>query len=115
MNKTSYNILRVGMAITFLWIGLLIIKDPVGWSGYVAPWAGNLIPFSMKAVMLFVGFFDILVGLLFLLDIFVLHAALAAVVHLFVVLAVAGINAITVRDIGLFSACLAIFFENYRK
>jgi hypothetical protein len=115
MNKTAYNILRVGIAITFLWIGLLILKDPIGWGGYVAPWAENLIPFPMKSVMLFVGFFDITVGLMFLLDIFVLEAALAGVVHLFTVLAVAGINAITVRDIGLFSACLAIFFENYQK
>jgi uncharacterized membrane protein YkgB len=33
MKKTSYHILRVGVAITFLWIGVLIFKQPEAWGG----------------------------------------------------------------------------------
>jgi hypothetical protein len=33
MIKTSFHILRVGLAITFLWIGVLIFKNPESWGG----------------------------------------------------------------------------------
>ena len=35
MNRTSFHILRVGLAVTFLWIGILILKNPEAWGGYL--------------------------------------------------------------------------------
>jgi len=115
MNKASFHILRVGLAITFLWIGLLILKDPVAWSGYIGPWLLPYLPVGAKEIMLTTAFFDIIVGLWLLLDYKLWIPAGLATLHLGTVIIVAGINAITVRDIGLFAASLALLFETFPR
>ena len=115
MRPSSFHILRVGLAITFLWIGILIFKDPVGWGGYVQPWAANLLPISLKGVMIGTAIFDIVVGALLLIDYLTWLAALLGAFHLVIVLTVSGINAITVRDIGLFAAALALMIHAWPK
>lgn len=112
MNKSSYHILRVGMAITFIWIGILIIKSPESWGGYLQPWAVNLLPVSIGQALLSTAALDIFIGILFLVDWFAWVAGFLAVFHLVVVLAVSGITDITVRDIGLMSAALVITIES---
>jgi len=112
MNRPSFHIVRVGTAITFVWIGILILQDPVGWSGYILPWMLNFIPVPAATFMLSIAAFDILVGYLLLINKFTWYASAAAVVHLLTVLIASGINAITVRDIGLLAASLAIFFDS---
>jgi len=47
MKKTSFHFLRVGLAITFLWIGILIFKNPEAWGGYLEPWAVGLLPIPL--------------------------------------------------------------------
>ncbi len=113
MRKSGFHILRVGIAITFLWIGVLILKDPVGWSGYIQPWAANLIPVPLTQVMLVTAFFDIVVGVLFLVDIFTWIAALAALFHIATVLIVSGINQVTIRDVGLLAASLSLLVGTF--
>ena len=112
MSKTSFHILRVGLAITFLWIGILIFKQPEAWAGYVAPWAVNLLPISVEQVMVGTAILDIGIGVLFLFDYFVWLAALVGVIHLIIILIVSGITDITVRDIGILAAIIAIMAES---
>lgn len=112
MRKSSFHILRVGLAITFLWIGILILKEPEAWGGYLQSWAFNLLPFSLKTTMLSVAILDIFIGFFFLIDYLTWLAALIASLHLVIVLAVSGINVITVRDIGLLAATLSIFISS---
>ncbi len=112
MTKTSYHILRVGLAITFIWIGVLILKSPESWGGYLQPWAVDLLPMSIERAMIGTAFFNIVVGTLLLVDSFVWLAALAGAVHIIIVLTVSGITDITVRDIGLLAAAIAIIIES---
>jgi len=42
MDKASFHILRIGLAVTFLWIGVLILRNPEAWGGYMRPWAAGL-------------------------------------------------------------------------
>lgn len=111
MNKFSYHILRVGLAITFLWIGILIFKEPEAWGGYLQSWVVNLLPFSLKTTMFSVAILDILIGFFLLIDYLTWLAALIASFHLAIILIVSGINAITVRDIGLFAAAFALAID----
>ena len=104
--------LRLGMAITFIWIGVYIFQAPEDWSGYLQSWAGNLVPFPLKWLMLFTAFLDISIGILFALNLWIKHAALAASFHLAIILITSGINAITVRDIGLLGATLFLVFHS---
>lgn len=115
MSKISFHILRVGLAVTFLWIGVLIFKQPEAWMGYVTPWAANLLPVPIEQAMRGTAVLDILIGALLLFDFLVWPAALIGSLHLIIVLGVSGITDITVRDIAILAATLAILFETFPR
>lgn len=112
MKKTSFHVLRVGLAITFLWIGILILKNPEAWSGYLQPWAAGLLPIPISQAMLGTAILDIIIGALLLVDFLTWLAALVGAIHLVIVLTVSGITDITVRDIGLLVATLALMIDS---
>ena len=113
MSKSaSYHILRVGLSITFIWIGILILKNPEAWGGYLQPWAVGLLPVSITQALFSTAILDIIIGILFLIDWFTWVAGLLASLHLVVVLTVSGITDITVRDIGLLAATLVVMIED---
>jgi len=112
MNKTSFHVLRVGMAITFLWIGILILRDWQAWGGFVQPWVTDLLPLSLKHIMISTAWLDIAIGAFLLFGWFTWLAALIGSLHLFSVLLVSGINEITVRDIAIVAGTLALFVDS---
>lgn len=111
MKTSAFHILRVGIAITFLWIGILIFREPEAWGGLLQPWVANLLPIPLKEAMIGTALLDITIGLFLLIDIWVWLAALLGAFHLVVVITVAGINTVTVRDIGLLTALLALMIN----
>jgi uncharacterized membrane protein YphA (DoxX/SURF4 family) len=113
MKKSSFHILRVGLAITFLWIGILILKQPEAWGGYIQPWAMRLLPIPAAQAMIGTAFLDIVIGVFILIDSFVWLAALAGTAHLIIVLAVSGITDITVRDIAILAGTLALLVDSF--
>lgn len=108
MKQSSYHILRVGIAITFLWIGILIFRDPQAWGLYLQPWAADLLPIPLSEAMVGTAVLDILIGIFLLIDVLTWLAAVVGALHLAIVLAIVGINAITVRDIGLLAATISL-------
>lgn len=112
MKKTSFHILRVGLAITFLWIGILIFKNPEAWGGYLQPWAAGILPIPLKQAMISTAILDVAIGTLLLIDSFVWLAALVGAVHLIIVLTVSGITEITVRDIAILAAAVALMADS---
>jgi uncharacterized membrane protein YphA (DoxX/SURF4 family) len=112
MRKASYHFLRVGLAITFLWIGILIFKNPESWGGYLQPWVAGLMPIPLTQAVIGTAILDIVIGFLLLVDFLPWLAALLGAIHLIIVLAVSGITDITVRDIGLLAALLAIVIDS---
>lgn len=115
MGKTSFHILRVGLAITFLWIGVLIFKQPEAWGGYLQPWAAGLLPVPVTQALIGTAILDIAIGAMLLVDSFVWLAALVGAVHIIIVLTVSGITDITVRDIGILAAALALMADSLPK
>lgn len=113
MKSGSYHILRVGLAIIFLWIGILIFKEPESWGTFIQPWAMWLLPVSLKSAMIGTAILDVIIGLLLLIDFYVWLAAFIGAIHLIIVLAVSGINAITVRDIGLLAGVIALTVNSW--
>lgn len=108
MNKVSFQILRIGLAITFLWIGIFIFKQPEAWGGYLQSWAVALLPIPLSQAMVGAAVLDIMIGLFLLFDIFTWFVALVSAFHLIIILIVSGITDITVRDIGLLAATLSL-------
>lgn len=115
MKKTSFHILRVGVAITFIWIGVLIFKTPEAWGGYLQPWAAGLLPIPIEQAMIGTATLDIAIGVLLLIDSFVWLAALVGAIHVIIVLTVSGITDITVRDIAIFAAAIALMPDSLPK
>lgn len=115
MNKSAFTILRVALGITFLWIGILIVQDPEAWGGYIQPWAANLLPLPIKEMMLGTGALDIVIGFLLVTNILTWLAAAVGAIHLVIVLVTSGINSITVRDIGLLGASIAVSLATWPK
>lgn len=113
MNKTAFHFLRVGLAITFLWIGVLIFKNPESWSGYLQPWVVALLPVPLEQAMIGTAILDIVIGALLILDIFTWLAALIGSLHLIIVMTVSGITDITVRDIGLLVGTIALMIDSF--
>lgn len=112
MKRNSYHILRVGLAITFLWIGILILRNPEAWGGYLQPWAAGLLPIPLAQAMMGTAILDIIIGAFLLINFLPWLAALVGAVHLVVVLAVSGITDITARDIGLLAGTLALMIDS---
>jgi len=110
--NASYHILRVGTAITFLWIGVLILKEPALWGAYIQSWAADFMPFSASKIMLTTALLDLFIGALLLIDYKTWLAGALGSLHLALVMTVSGINAITVRDIGLLAATLALLVSS---
>mgnify|MGYP001558659262 CR=1 FL=1 len=112
MKKTSFHFLRVGLAITFLWIGILIFKNPESWGGYLQPWVYELLPIPLEQAMIGTAILDIIIGTFLLVDFLPWLAALVGAIHLVIVLTVSGITDITVRDIGLLVGALALMIDS---
>ncbi len=111
MKKTASIILRLSLAITFVWIGYLILKNPEAWGGYMRQWAVDLLPGSVADTMQLTGIADIIIGLMFLFTPLVWIAGLLAALHMAVVMITSGITDITARDIAILGASLAIMIE----
>lgn len=112
MKKTSFHFLRVGLAITFLWIGVLIFKNPEAWGGYLQPWAAGLLPIPLAQAMIGTAILDIAIGTFLLIDFMPWLAAFVGAIHIIIVLTTSGITDITVRDIGLLVATLALMIDS---
>lgn len=113
MRRSAFHILRIGLAITFLWIGLLILKSPESWAAYIQPWALDLLPLPARDVMVATAVFDIVIGFFLLIDAWIWIAAALASIHLLMVMVAGGITEVTVRDIGLLGGTLALFVSSY--
>ena len=112
MRKASFHFLRVGLAITFLWVGILIFKNPEAWGGYLQPWAVVFLPVPLEQAMIGTAILDVVIGAFLLFDFLPWLAALAGAIHLAIVLTVSGITDITVRDIGLLVGALALMIDS---
>ena len=104
----------IGIAITFLWIGILILKNPEAWGGYLQPWAMDLLPIPIAQAMVGTAVMDLVIGLLLLTDTWVAPVSALAALHLIVVLTVSGVNEATVRDIGLLAGAFSLLADSWK-
>ncbi len=113
MKSISYTILRLGLGATFIWIGYLVFQSPVGWGTLIAPWIVDILPFPLASIMLATAIFDLIIGLLLIVNFWTrLAAALAALHLLTIIIAVFGNQGIAARDLGLFAASLSLALKN---
>jgi len=118
-NKTSYLILRLGLAFIFLWFGTDKLIHPNYWiNTWIPQWlSGLLSSISIKTLnyIYIQGVFEIAIGLGFMLNTFIRIFAFLASLFLLLIILNIGINEVTIRDIGLLSGTLTILFWQTRR
>lgn len=99
----------------FLWIGIDMWRHPETWLGYVPAEPG--FGMSRAAALSAVSAFDAGLGVLFWLHMWPRTVSFLAAAHLLGVLAVNGIDAVLIRDVGLLGAALAMALwpAHYRR
>ncbi len=112
MKQSSFNILRIGLAVTFLMIGLLILRSPEAWGNYLSPWAMEIVPIPIRQLMILSGIFDILVGSFLLIGFMTRLSAILATIHIIFVLVASGITEVTIRDIAILTIAAVLSMES---
>lgn len=111
MQRLSLLLLRTGLAVTFLWVGVLILGDITTWAHPILPWAKRLLTIggSLKPVMQLTAALDLLIGLALVLNMGTWIAALVGAVMLLAALIVTGASGTVAANAGLLGAALAVF------
>lgn len=108
MNKIAYNILRIGLGITFLWMGILIWQSPELFGSFLQSGIAERIP-DLAQAMKGAAVLDIVVGVMLLTGLWTWLWALIGALHLVaVIVGIGGFGGITARDTGLLLACVSL-------
>ena len=100
-------ILRIGMALVFLWFGTSQLMNPQMWTIWVPDWIVNLAP-SAEFVVYSNGILEIILGIMLLLGFWTRIVAAILAVHLAGIVLSVGYTATGVRDFGLTIATAAV-------
>jgi len=106
--------LRLGVGVTFVWIGIMIVQEPLSWAGYMDPWVLNLIPGSVEFFMTVTGIIDIILGAFLVLNLFTNVVGYLVALHMVGILVGGGVNDVTVRDIAILAGGTAIGIDGKR-
>ncbi|HVU06706.1 MAG TPA: DoxX family protein [Candidatus Paceibacterota bacterium] len=114
MNKLyalAPTILRIGMALVFLWFGSSQFIDTVAWTAYVPEWVVSMSPVSVETLVHINGAIEIVFGTALLLGFFTRIAGFILALHMVHIATLVGYNATGVRDFGLAIAAIAVWLN----
>lgn len=113
MQKCAPVILRIGLAIVFIWFGFSQIGNPGMWERLIPASVTGFTGLSATTMVLFNGSFEIVFGLCLLFGFFTRVVSLLLALHMIHITLVlvmgSGWNAISIRDLGLSFAAVALF------
>ena len=109
-SKYTALVLRIGLALLFLYFGFSQISDPVSWSGFVPTFVSDVLPFPVENFVLANGALELLLVLLLIVGFQTRIVALLAAGHMAGIVFGLGFSAIAVRDFMTMVSCIALFF-----
>jgi uncharacterized membrane protein YphA (DoxX/SURF4 family) len=101
-------VLRVGLAVLFLWFGFSQFLDQSTWISWVPEWAMNLTGLEAEMIVLLNGGFEIAFGVLLALGLYMRPAAALLGLHLVVLVFEIGPNSVGLRDFAIMMASFAL-------
>lgn len=107
--------LRVGLGLTFLFIGVDILRHPTAWLSFVPQ--ETMFSLNRETMLKVGGLFDITIGLLLTTKAWPRVAGALAVVHLLGIFSLNGIDGVLARNIGLLGTAIAVMIwpNSYRR
>src|SRR3989338_1083144 len=125
--KYSTDMVRIALALVFLWFGINQLINPESFLGYVPQWLYPHEPQMMHehpfqfmhgipnvqvhAIIMSNGIFETIFGILLLIGFFTRIAAFLLALHLFGISFSLGYNDVAVRDFGLALATISLIFS----
>lgn len=111
MQSLGFVVLRVGLALVFIWFGSQQVLHPDKWVAFLPSWKFlySIPALTPVKIVLINGIFEIVAAVLLILNRFTRIVALLLAVHLAGIAWSIGINATGVRDIGLTVATFSLF------
>ncbi|OHB16831.1 MAG: hypothetical protein A2913_00635 [Parcubacteria group bacterium RIFCSPLOWO2_01_FULL_40_65] len=107
------------MTFVFLWFGIDKFINPEYWvNAWLPSWFQGILAGLGIENLNFIyinGISEIVIGLGFLFNLFIKLFAFLTILFLLFVIFSFGLNEVTVRDVGLIGAALALLFWNGRK
>lgn len=116
MNKLktfSPTILRIGIALVFIWFGIDQIIDPTSYVGFLPDWLISISHMAPKTIVLLNGTFEIIFGTALAFGLFTRFVAFLLFLHMADITFTVGYDAIGVRDFGLTIASLAVWLNGF--
>ena len=108
--KYAPAVVRVGIALVFLWFGIDQLRHASDWAMAVPEYA-KILPFSSETIIMMHGLFEVIFGSLLLAGFKTRLASALLALNLAHITCLVGYNAIGVRDFGLFLATVSIFLN----
>ncbi|MEK6899576.1 MAG: DoxX family membrane protein [Nanoarchaeota archaeon] len=111
LSTYSPLVLRIGIALVFLWFGFSQIKNPAGWTKMVPSYLQALMPFSPSTLIYFNGVLEIILAALLLLGLYTRLVAFLLSLHLLHIVTIVGYGAVGARDLALTIATASVFLH----
>ncbi len=110
--NTARTILILGLSFVFIYFGIDKFANAVLWIGWIPPWMDGLFGLPSSLWLSVIGSIEIVLGLALLAPVKILRqtASILMSLHLIGVLTQVGWNDVGVRDIGLLSMSISIWF-----
>lgn len=109
LQQYAPTILRIGLALVFLWFGMNQIMDPAAWFGFVPQSASTITGLSIANLVFLNGLFEIVAGTALLFGLFTRVAAFLLFLHILDIAFIVGLDSIGIRDLGLSVATFVVF------
>ena len=112
--RISHLVLRLSLAIVFLWFGIDKFFNPAYWlNAWIPDFVINLATVfyvSANTIIYGIGVIELLVGISLVSNMFVDFFALIAVAFLIIISLFHGFNEVLIRDVGIIGGLLALIF-----
>jgi uncharacterized membrane protein YphA (DoxX/SURF4 family) len=109
MKNFAPILLRVGVALVFLWFGQEQLLHTSSWVSFVPTWITSMSGISAVTLVHFNGAFEIVFGFCLIFGYFTRVTALLLALHMLDITFTVGYNQIGVRDFGLSIAAISVF------
>jgi len=106
--KDPLFIIRIGIALIFIWFGIDKFINPFIWIAWVPKWILSVVPFSNFTFIYLQGVVQLLLGLLLLFGLFLRKAAVITTLFMIGIIIVVGFNDIAVRDFAILTIAVAL-------
>jgi uncharacterized membrane protein YphA (DoxX/SURF4 family) len=101
-------VLRLGLAILYLWFGFSELLNTPAWTAWVPGWAMSLTHLSAAQIVLLNGGFEMVAGALLAIGIWVRPVAALLAAHMLLIVVDIGLDQIGMRDLAICFATVAL-------